>query len=100
MPTPFTLALPIKYWAFNFAGGWFVSTDLEPDHRAIHLAMVSDALILSITILAMFSACLLLWIDRCHPILSGIGTVILGLLSIPAMAFIAIGIHCHFTAPN
>jgi hypothetical protein len=35
--SPTILALPLLYWAFNYAGTWYVSTRLEPAHRAFHL---------------------------------------------------------------
>ncbi|MEZ6117326.1 MAG: hypothetical protein R3C28_12220 [Pirellulaceae bacterium] len=43
---PFLFALPLRYWALNLAGGWFVSTDLEPDHRRAFLGLMYLGLML------------------------------------------------------
>ncbi len=93
---PFLLAFPIRYWVFNIAGSWFVSTDLEPDHRDAFLGLMYIPLILSISVFATFPAFLLLWIDRWHRLVTGALTVIFGLLLIPAILFIGILIQSYF----
>lgn len=89
---PFILALPLRYWALNHAGGWFVSTDLEPDHRRRLLGVMHLGLILSTGVWCFFGASILLWRDRFYPVLSAVGAFIFGLLAIPAAIFLAIGI--------
>ena len=90
--SPIILALPVRYWVFNIAGSWFVSTDLEPDHRAAFLGLMYIPLMMSIAVPAMFAAFLLLWIDRWHPLLTGVLTFVFGALLIPALLFIGIGV--------
>jgi hypothetical protein len=85
--TPFILAPLVQYWVFHMAGSWFVSTDLEPEHRQVHLGMMYIPLMLSITVLAMFLCFLLLWMDRWHLVFSAIATMLFGVLLIPAILF-------------
>jgi hypothetical protein len=92
---PLLLALPIRYWVFYVAGGWFVSTNLEPQHRAAELGLMYLALMLSIIILAAFSACVLLWMDRFYRLFFGLAAILLGILAIPAILFLAIGVQSY-----
>ena len=92
---PFVLAIPLRYWAFNHAGGWFVSTDLEPDHRRAFLGLMCSGLILSIGILCFFGASVLLWLDRFYPAFSGGMAIVFGLLAIPTGLFLVIGINSY-----
>jgi hypothetical protein len=94
--TPFVLALPVTYWVFHMAGSWFVSTDLEPNHRAAFLGLMYTPLMMSITVFAMFPAFLLLWIDRWHPVVSGTLTVLFGVLLMPSLIFIGICVHSYW----
>ncbi|MEQ8791833.1 MAG: hypothetical protein RIC55_36590 [Pirellulaceae bacterium] len=93
--TPFLLEYPIRYWVFNIAGGWLVSTELDPDQRQAFLGLMYIPLMFSITVLAMFPAFLLLWIDRWLTVLSAMLTILLGLLLIPALIFLAIGVESY-----
>lgn len=93
---PFALALPLRYWALNHAGGWFVSTDLEPDHRREFLGLMYFGLILSIGVWCVFSASVLLWLDRLCPVLTGVSAIVFGLMAIPAGLFLAIAISSYF----
>lgn len=88
---PFLLALPIRYWAFHLAGSWFVSTDLEPNRRADLLGGMYHGLMFSLTVVFAFPAFLLLWSDRFHALWTGLATVVLGILLVPALLFLAIG---------
>lgn len=93
---PFVLALPLRHWALNHAGSWFVSTDLEPDHRLVFLSQMYLGLILSIGIWCLFGASILLWRDSFYPVLSGIAALFFGLLAVPAGLFLAIGVDAYF----
>ncbi len=92
---PFLSAMPLRYWVFNHAGSWFVSTDLSPDHRAAFLGLMYIPLLMSLTILCFFPAAVLLWRERFLPLLSGIAAILLGIMLIPAIGFIAIGISSY-----
>lgn len=69
--TPLALASPLYYWAMNYAGGWFVDTDLPPDHRAIHLLETYWLLMLMITCLTTFLGVLFLFLGGCKPKITG-----------------------------
>jgi hypothetical protein len=93
---PFVLALPVRYWALNYASGWFVSTDLEVDHRQAFLGLMYFGLILSISVWCFFGASISLWLDRFHPIISACAAIIFGVLAIPAGIFLAILVGSSF----
>ena len=93
--TPFLLALPLRYWALNLAGGWFVSTDLEPDHRRAFLGLMYFGLMLAISIWCFLGASIFLWRDRFYPVVSACAAVIFGVLAIPAGIFLAIGLNSY-----
>ena len=90
---PFLLVFPVGYWVFNVAGDWYVNTDLEPDHRGAHLAVLYIGEMMCVVVLAMFPAFLLLWLDRWHPGLTGPLTIIFGVLMIPALVWIFIHVE-------
>ena len=93
---PFVLAFPLRYWALNLAGGWLVSTDLEPDHRRAFLGLMYVGLMLAISVWCFFGASMLLWRDRFYPVVSACASVIFGVLAIPAGIFLAIGLSSYF----
>jgi hypothetical protein len=93
---PFLLALPLRYWALNLAGGWFVSTDLEPDHRRAFLGVMYFGLMLAISVWCFFGASILLWRDRFYPVVSACAAIIFGVLAIPAGIFLTIGLSSYF----
>lgn len=88
--TPLVGALPIRFWVLHIAGGWLVSSQLEFEHRQALLSLVYFPLMMSMTILALFPAFLLLWLDRWYTIISSIATIFLGLLMIPSLFFLAV----------
>ena len=92
---PIFLAFPVRYWAFNHAGSWFASTSLEPDHRSVVLGFSYLMLMFCITAFAMFPAFLLLWIDGVKPPVTGIFTILSGLLVLPAVILIWILVSCY-----
>ena len=93
---PFLLALPLRHWALNLAGAWFVSTELEPDHRRAFLGLMYLGLMLAISVWCFFGASILLWRDRFYPVVSACASVIFGVLAIPAGIFLAIGLSSYF----
>lgn len=93
---PFALAIPVRYWVLNFAGGWFVSKDLATDHRHMFLGLMYSGLMLSISVWCFFAASILLWLDRYHTTISICATAIFGMLAIPAGIFLAIGVDSYF----
>ena len=92
---PFFLALPVRYWVFNHAGSWLVSTDLEPDHRAVFLGLGYLHMMFSILVFATFPALCLLWHDRVKPWITGTLAVLFGLLLIPAAFLTWILVSCY-----
>ena len=93
--TPLFLALPVRYWVFNHAGSWLVSTDLEPDHRAVFLGLGYLHMMFSILVFATFPALCLLWHDRVKPWITGTLAVLFGLLLIPAAFLTWILVSCY-----
>ncbi|MEM7476610.1 MAG: hypothetical protein AAF483_16605 [Planctomycetota bacterium] len=89
---PFLLAFPLRYWAFHYAGAWFVSEDLEPEHRQAFLGLMHLGLTLAVSVLCFFAASILLWRDRFYPAFSASAAILFGLLAIPAGIFLAIGL--------
>jgi hypothetical protein len=85
---PFLVALPLRYWIMNHAGSWVVSTELEPDHRAAFLGLTFMGDIIAISILSFFAASLLLFLDRWHRVVTGILTILLGVLLVPALLWV------------
>ncbi len=92
---PFIVAFPIRYWVFNIAGTWIVSTNVEHEPRRGYLGLMYLALLASISIIFWFASALLFWKTRFHPLLSGFAAIVLGLLMIPAIGFIAICIDSY-----
>jgi len=92
---PFLVAWPLRYWVFNLAGGWVVTTRLDPEHRRFHLGMMYLGLIASIGVISFFVGSVLLWLDRWNRWASGSMMVLFGLLSIPAVWFIGIGLASY-----
>jgi hypothetical protein len=93
---PFLLAWPLNYWVLNLAGGWVVTTRLDSEHRRVHLGTMFLGLIVSISVMSFFIGSVLLWLDRWKRWVSGSMVVLFGLLSIPAVIFIGIGIRSYF----
>lgn len=93
---PFLLALPLRYWALNLARSWFVSTDLEPDHRRAFLGLMYLGLMLAISVWCFFGASILLWRDRFYPFVSACAAIIFGVLAFPAGIFLIIGLSSYF----
>lgn len=93
---PFALAFPLRYWAMNYAGSWFVSSDLEPDHRRAFLGLMYLGFMAAIAVWSFFGASVLLWLDRFHPVISAFAAILFGLLAIPAGVFLAIGVSSYF----
>lgn len=71
----------------NYAGGWLVSDELEPDHRAAFLGLAYLAIMFTLTVFAYFPAFLILWLARVQPMFSGLLTVLFGFLMLPASFF-------------
>lgn len=69
--TPFALASPLYYWAMHYAGGWFVDTDLPPDHRAFHLLETYWLLMLMISCLTTYCGTLFLFLGGYKPKIMG-----------------------------
>lgn len=92
---PFVLTAPLRYWALHHAGGWFVSTDLDPEHRRALLGLMCFGLLLSISIWCFLAASILLWLDRFFPFVSALAAFVFGVLAIPAGIFIAICIRSY-----
>ena len=92
---PIILAFPLRYWAFNHAGSWFASTNLEPDHRSVVLGFSYLMLMFCVVAFSLFPAFLLLWIDRVKPPVMAIFTVLSGLLLVPAGVLTWILVSCY-----
>lgn len=88
--TPFVLALPIAYWVFYVVDGSLVTTRLESRHRLILLQTTYAYLMLSLIVLVMFPAFLQLFRERYYRILTGICTLIFGVLFLPAVLFVVV----------
>jgi hypothetical protein len=93
---PFLLAYPLHYWVMNHAGSWFVTTRLEPEHREGHLRLMYQPLIASVAVPFFFTGAIMLWKDRCFPRLTGLLALLFGVLLIPALIWIGIGVYCFF----
>jgi len=93
---PFLLALPVNYWALNHSGSWFVSTNLEPDHRRVWLGIMYLGLMMSISVWCFFAASILLWRDRFFPVISACASLVFGILAIPAGIFFALFVESYF----
>jgi hypothetical protein len=92
---PFLLALPVNYWALNHSGSWFVSTNLEPDHRRVWLGIMYLGLMMSISVWCFFAASILLWRDRFFPVISACASLVFGILAIPAGIFLALFVESY-----
>lgn len=95
LATPVLLAIPIRYWAFNHAGSWFVSTDLAPEHRTVVLGFSYLMLMFCIFSFCVFPAFTLLWADRVKPMLTGSLAIICGMLLLPALVLTWILVSCY-----
>jgi hypothetical protein len=69
---PLLLALPLHYWAFHVAGDWFVSTDIDPRYRRIHVGQMYLLLMAAVIGASVFPALLLLFIDKYRRVLTGL----------------------------
>src|SRR5688572_346796 len=69
---PLLLALPVRYWAFRMAGGWFVSTEIPADQRQMFLGLMYLLLMAAITCAAIFPGLLLLFVDNYRRVLTGL----------------------------
>ena len=85
---PVVLAVPIRHWVFNVAGNRLVSPLLQPQDRAHQLNLAYIAILLSISVLFLFSGSALLWRARFISRLSGAASILFGLLSIPSTIFL------------
>lgn len=92
---PILVAIPLHYWVFHHAGSWFVSDHLEPEHRAVFLVLGYAQLMYSVCAFCFFPAFALLWYDGCKPILTGVLTVLTGILVLPALLFTWVLISCY-----
>lgn len=90
---PVLLAIPLYYWAFNYAGTWYVSTRLEPEHRAIHLHEANFLTLAMIFGLTCFPGLLLLFRgDYRRRLWLLIASAILFL---PGLLLLAVFIECY-----
>lgn len=87
---PFLASNPLHYWVFHLAGGWLVSTDVEPEQRRFFLFHVWIAIQFFIAVLAWFPASVILWRSRIWSPLPGLAAVVLGILLIPALLALAL----------
>jgi heme A synthase len=76
--SPLVAFAPFRYWVFHHAGGWFVATDLEPEHRAVHLGEMFLLVLVSFSAVAVFLGLLLLYSD-------GYRRRLIGWLLVPSM---------------
>jgi hypothetical protein len=68
---PFLLAYPVRYWGFNIAGKWFVSTDIDPDERQVHLRFMTLLVLAAISAAVPLPGLLLLYVDNYRLRLTG-----------------------------
>jgi hypothetical protein len=61
MLSPLILALPLFYWAFNWAGTWYVSTHIDPDQRRTFLHLTNAMALAMVACLGWFPGLLLLY---------------------------------------
>ncbi|GAC1334866.1 MAG: hypothetical protein NVSMB14_02100 [Isosphaeraceae bacterium] len=96
LAVPIVVFAPFQYWVYHWAGGWFVSTDLEPEHRAVHLEEAFALDFLAICALTTFIGVLIFYLDKYRPRLTVWLLIPTGLLFLPAAAIIAITVQCYF----
>jgi hypothetical protein len=92
---PFVAAVPLWYWVFHFAGGWYVATDLEPEHRSAHLVEMFLLNILALAALAWFAALALLFLDGYRRWLTGLLLVPMGILALLGAGFLSLLAEHH-----
>ena len=76
--------MAIRFWAFNFAGTAFVSTEIDPDHRLKIIDIYSKVLMTSIVILFHFAGIFVMSMRMKSSIFMWIACAIYGILSIPS----------------
>jgi len=94
---PLLLASPIHYWVFQSTSGWFVSLELEPNHRAAFLFIGYLAIMASVAVLVWFIAFILLAVDRWCPWVSVPFMIIFSVLSVPAAWLLGTMVYSYFT---
>jgi hypothetical protein len=90
---PFLLAMPVWYWAFHFAGSWFVSTEIDPDQRRMFLGLMYQLVMAAITAASIFPGLLLLFIDNYR-------RTLIGCLMIPAVILFVAALLVFFSMAN
>ena len=93
---PIVVFAPFRYWVFHWAGSWFVVSDLEPEHRAIHLEQMFELDFLAICAVTTFVGVLIFHLDEYRPRLTFWLLIPTGLLFFPAAAIIAITASSYF----
>lgn len=91
--------LPFRYWAFHRAGGWFVSLDLEPEHRAAHIGEMVLFNFVALSIVLAFASSLLLCLDGFHPRITAIVASMLMIPALLGLAFFGIGLQTYLRSP-
>jgi hypothetical protein len=87
--SPLVAFAPFRYWVFHHAGGWFVATDLEPEHRAVHLGEMFVLVLVSFSAVVVFLGLLLLNSDGYRRRLTGWLLVPSVLAAIPGLLVLA-----------
>ncbi|MEM9186710.1 MAG: hypothetical protein AAGB00_09475 [Planctomycetota bacterium] len=87
---PLAVALPLYLYLTRFAGSWVVSTSLPPDHRASKLLLVYLLNLVLIGAVSFFVGSFLLWRAGVARSATGLATGLLGALSLPATAVLAL----------
>src|SRR3954468_3560574 len=77
------LAAPLHYWAFHFAGKWYVNAELEPEQRILRLHLTNAMTLVEIACLAWFPGLLLLYTAGYRRQLIGRLLIPAGLLLVP-----------------
>ncbi len=94
---PFVVAFPLNYWMMNYAPSWVVATDIDARSRFVCLRLMYLGDMACLSVVCVFGTSLLLWCDRWHPRLTGILAVCLGVLMVPALFWIWVGIDSYLT---
>ena len=93
---PLVVFFPLMYWAFHLAGGWYVTFDLEPEHRHHHLAEMFVLDFIALTSITTFSSLLLLFLDKYKPRLTGCLLIPATILALLGLGLLAITVDSYY----